>query len=202
MGYKCKKDFNPKKITGRPFIVDLFCKSETDSLIVEVRQYYVRLHDIIRLAYLRTFPGLSETKLYLAVPKTLEFSEEQLAAIIQNNISVIKVGAKDDVIFEKPHLFPEHLLPSKVLSLLQLSAFAIQRKIPPTFFDVLNLNNLSYGRELGEFLEEYGNIRNQDEEVEIILKYLEILWSGKYGKTQSVKAFTNFNDFEPMLKRI
>lgn len=227
IGYECKKEFNLKEITRRPIRVDLFCKNEAESLIVEAKAGDFGLRDIMRLVYLRTIPGLSETKLYLAIRNDRELSDEQRTVLAQNDIRTIRVGGRHDIVFERPfpgpdrleldryfaeEVFPERYVPerfapeeltyAKKMSLMEVSAYATQRKIPPFFLEKMGFSKLTYARDLNDFVEDYGNVRNADEEVDIILKYVEKLWSGKYGKTESVKAFANFNDFEPVLKRI
>jgi len=201
IGYKCTQEYNLRKTTGWPIRVDLFCRKQSDSLIVEVKTGYVRFEDIARLAYLRTLPTLSETTLYLAVPKATEFSNEQIMFLVQNNIRIIQVDGKGIVVFERPRPIPQ-LDSSQMMSLIGVSAYVTQRSIPPFLLEKLSFEGVAYDQELNKFVREYERVQNVNQEVDLVLKYIEKLWAGKYGKGKTAKAFGNFSDFEPVLKRI
>ena len=201
IGYECRPEHSLREATGLPIRVDLFCRRQTDSLIVEVKTSDIGFTDITRLAYLGTLPALSETALYLALPKNLRLSDVHMMLLIQNNIRIIWVGSRDDITIEHLRPTPE-LGSSQIMSLLGVSAYLPKRSIPQLFLEKLNFQNVAYAEELNRFVEEYGSVQSASQEIDMVLKYIKMLWAGKYEKGRTAKAFENFSTFEPVLKKI
>ncbi len=65
---------------------------------------------------------------------------------------------------------------------------------------ISDMHSVGFADLLREFRQEYDNAENSKEEDRIVLKTLEKLWAGKYGKTSGAKAFDSFAKFEPILK--
>lgn len=201
-GYECQPEFNLKQLVGVPVRVDILCKKGKEIAIIEVRSGIIHASVIAQLAYLRTFTELANAQLYLAVPKKTKFSGFLWALLKQSSIRVIRVGGRrNDVTIENPRFFPSLSLERRS-NLQQITSFIPRRSIPPFLLEKLHFSRVSYASELNEFVEQYGDVKNSDDEDEIVLKYLEKLWLKKYGKRLSVKVFSNFKDFEPILRNI
>jgi Holliday junction resolvase-like predicted endonuclease len=65
-----------------------------------------------------------------------------------------------------------------------------------------DLHRVGYANLLREFKDGYERVKNPKDENNTVLRTLEKLWAGKYGKRSGAKAFNSFEKFEPILKAI
>lgn len=201
-GYDCTAEYNLKELLGIPIKVDLICRKKDGITIVEGKTGEITSAAVAQIAYLRTFPPLSNANLYLAIPKLTRFSKELWAFLTQTSVRVIRIGEKpNDIVISIPHLYPSVRLDTR-LNLQKISAFITQRSIPPSLLLKLQFSNIGYANELNKFVDDYEVVKNPEQENDIILSCLENLWLRKYGKRVCVSAFSNFNDFEPLLRSI
>ncbi len=99
IGFRCFANVNLGKYS---ITVDLLCKKEKESLIVEIgRNGYVE-KPLRKLQYIHKIRHFAKVPLYLALPKNVELSGMHKTAITANGILVIWVGPKRaDVTLER-----------------------------------------------------------------------------------------------------
>jgi hypothetical protein len=211
--YQCETQKNIESITGFSVVVDVFCRKSNDIVIAKIVTAHFNFDFVKRFKALRLIPKLSTAQLYIAVPKTFDFSQEERFMMIINNIRICRVdtdaASTSPIELEIPRskqaerFSPGVEMPVDDLTeISQESAFLLQRNIPIFFSDQLHFNSLAYQHELNQFVRTYAGVKNENDETEQILKMLDTLWSGKYQKAEIGNSFQNFKDFEQVLKSI
>lgn len=213
-GYSCTENYNLQTKTGYPYSIDIFAESkkEDNSWLIEVLEKF-NIAKIEKLDYIKNIHELKDTNFAVALPKNLELTTVQKTMLTHSGIILIQISdtAQDTVFdglegnsvkYEEIELDKIQAIPPNQFDELKKLDYLKNRRLPLSLLDKLFFGKVAYKKELNFFVNEYRQVKDSDEENEIIQNNIENLWAGKYGKQKSAKSFLDFKIFEPILDKI